>query len=140
VIGNRKTFTFVAALRHNRMVAPLLINGAMNGETFRAYIEQFVVPILKRNDIVAIDNLPAHNVAGIEETINAVGATLRYLPEIFTRPQPDRIALQQIQGVLAQACRTHRPHPPPRHPLVPADPQATGMQPIITNMPGYAAI
>jgi transposase len=46
------------------MVAPLLINGAMNGEIFRAYIEQFVVPILNRNDIVAIDNLPAHNVAG----------------------------------------------------------------------------
>ena len=63
--GNRKTFTFVAALRHNRMVAPLLIDGAMNGEIFRAYIEQFVVPILKPNDIVAIDNLPAHNVAGI---------------------------------------------------------------------------
>src|SRR6516225_6993465 len=69
--GNRKTFTFVAALRHNRMVAPLLIDGAMNGEIFRAYIEQFVVPILKPNDIVAIDNLPAHNVAGIEEMINA---------------------------------------------------------------------
>jgi transposase len=60
---NRKTFAFVAALRHNRMVAPLLIDGAMNGETFRAYIEQFVVPILKRNDIVPIDNLPAHNAA-----------------------------------------------------------------------------
>jgi transposase len=79
--GNRKTFTFVAALRHNRMVAPLLIVGAMNGETFRAYIEQFVVPILQPNDIVVIDNLPAHNVTGIEEMINAVGATLRYLPK-----------------------------------------------------------
>ena len=67
--------------RHNRMVAPLLIDGAMNGATFRAYIEQFVVPILKRNDIVAIDNLPAHSVDGIEETINVVGATLRYLPK-----------------------------------------------------------
>jgi hypothetical protein len=51
----------------------------MNGETFPAYVEQFVVPILKPNDIVAIDNLPAHNVAGIEEMINAVGAMLRYL-------------------------------------------------------------
>src|SRR6516162_4224867 len=91
LLGNRKTFTFVAALRHNRMVAPLLINGAMNGETFRAYIEQFVVPILKRNDIVAIDNLPAHNVAGIEKTINAVGATLRYLPKYS--PDLNRIEL-----------------------------------------------
>ena len=74
-----KTFNFLSrrAAAYDRMVASLLINGAMNGETFRAYIEQFVVPILNRNDIVAIDNLPAHNVAGIEEAIIAVGATLR---------------------------------------------------------------
>ena len=105
--GNRKTFTFVAALRHNRMVAPLLIDGAMNGETFRAYIEQFVVPILKRNDIVVIDNLPAHNVAGIEEMINAVGATLRYLPKYSPDLNPIELPYSKFKAYLRKlAART----------------------------------
>ena len=105
--GNRKTFTFVAALRHSRMVAPLLIDGAMNGETFRAYIEQFVVPILKRNDIVVIDNLPAHNVAGIEETINAVGATLRYLPKYSPDLNPIELPYSKFKAYLRKlAART----------------------------------
>jgi transposase len=98
--GNRKTFTFVAALRHNRMVAPLLIDGAMNGETFRAYIEQFVVPILKRNDIVAI-------VAGIEEMINAVGATLRYLPKYSPDLNPIELPYSKFKAYLRKlAART----------------------------------
>ena len=106
-LGNRKTFTFVAALRHDRMVAPLLIDGAMNGETFRAYIEQFVVPILKRNDIVAIDNLPAHNVAGIEEAINAVGATLRYLPKYSPDLNPIELPYSKFKAYLRKlAART----------------------------------
>jgi len=105
--GNRKTFTFVAALRHDRMVAPLLIDGAMNGETFRAYIEQFVVPILKPNDIVAIDNLPAHNVAGIEEMINAVGATLRYLPKYSPDLNPIELPYSKFKAYLRKlAART----------------------------------
>ena len=89
------------------MVAPLLIDGAMNGETFRAYIEQFVVPILKRNDIVAIDNLPAHNVAGIEETINAVGATLRYLPKYSPDLNPIELPYSKFKAYLRKlAART----------------------------------
>jgi transposase len=105
--NNRKTFTFVAALRHNRMVAPLLIDGAMNGETFRAYIEQFVVPILNRNDIVAIDNLPAHNVVGIEEAINAAGATLRYLPKYSPDLNPIELPYSKFKAYLRKlATRT----------------------------------
>src|SRR3974390_2393203 len=105
--GNRKTLTFIAALRCNRMVAPLLIDGAMNGETFRAYIEQFVVPILKRNDIVAIDNLPAHNVAGIEEMINSVGATLRYLPKYSPDLNPIELPYSKFKAYLRKlAART----------------------------------
>jgi|SRR5579859_2472725 transposase len=99
-LGNRKTFTFVAALRRDRMVAPLLIDGAMNGEIFRAYIEQFVVPILKRNDVVAIDNLPAHNVAGIEEAINAAGATLRYLPKYSPDLNPIELPYSKFKAYL----------------------------------------
>jgi transposase len=94
-LGNRKTFTFVAALRHDRMVAPLLINGAMNGETFRAYIEQFV-PILNRNDI-----------DGIEEAVNAVGATLRYLPKYSPDLNPIELPYSKFKAYLRKlAART----------------------------------
>jgi hypothetical protein len=62
-LGEWKTITFVAALRHNKMVAPMVIEGAMNGEIFLAYVEQFLVPTLRRNDIVVVDNFRAHKVA-----------------------------------------------------------------------------
>ena len=83
------------------------LEGAMNGETFRAYIEQFVVPILKPNDIVAIDKLPAHNVAGIEEMINAVGATLRYLPKYSPDLNPSELPYSKFKAYLRKlAART----------------------------------
>jgi transposase len=105
--GNRKTLTFVAAMRHNRMVAPLLMDGAINGTTFRAYIEQFVVPILKRDDIVVIDNLPAHYVAGIEEAIKAAGATLRYLPKYSPDLNPIEMPYSKFKAYLRKlATRT----------------------------------
>ena len=75
-----KTLTFVAALRCDRMTAPMMIKGALNGEVFLAYIEQCLAPTLKRGDIVIMDNVPAHKVEGVQEAIKAAGATLRYLP------------------------------------------------------------
>ena len=75
-----KTLTFVASLRCDRMTAPMIIKGALNGEVFLAYVEQCLVPTLKRGDIVIMDNVPAHKVEGVQEAIEAVGATLRYLP------------------------------------------------------------
>lgn len=60
-----RTLTFVAALRCDRMTAPMMIKGAMNGEAFLAYVEQCLVPTLKRGDIVIMDNVPAHKVAGV---------------------------------------------------------------------------
>jgi hypothetical protein len=68
-LGHWETVTFVAGLRHTGMVAPMLINGAMNGEIFLAYLEQCLAPTLKRGDIVVIDNLPAHKVVGVEESV-----------------------------------------------------------------------
>ena len=62
--GHWKTITFVAGLRHDGIVAPFVIDGAMNGPIFLAYIEQCLAPILGRRDIVIMDNLPAHKVAG----------------------------------------------------------------------------
>ena len=75
-----KTLTFVAALRCDRMTAPMMIKGAVNGEVFLVYVEQCLVPTLKRGDIVVMDNVPSHKVDGVLEAIEAAGATLRYLP------------------------------------------------------------
>ena len=78
--GHWKTTTFVAGLRHDRIDAPCVIDGPMTGELFLAYVEQFLAPTLVPNDIVVMDNLPAHKVKGVAEAIAARGAELRYLP------------------------------------------------------------
>ena len=75
-LGEWKTITFVAALRHNKMVAPMVIEGAMSGEIFLAYVEQCLVPTLRCNDIVVMDNFRAHKVPGIREAIEKAHATL----------------------------------------------------------------
>jgi hypothetical protein len=78
--GHWKTITFVATLRQNGMTAPCTIDGAMNGGRFLIYVERCLAPTLQRNDIVMLDNLPAHKAAGVREAIEARGATLRFLP------------------------------------------------------------
>jgi len=75
------TITFVAALRHDKMVAPMVIEGAMNAELFRAYVTQCLVPTRERNDIVIMDNLQAHKTPGVQEAIERARAELRYLPQ-----------------------------------------------------------
>ena len=59
------------------MVAPFVVEGAMNGPMFLAYVKQCLAPTLRRGDIVIVDNVPAHRVAGVNEAIEAVGARLR---------------------------------------------------------------
>ena len=80
-LGTWETITFVAALRHNKMTAPMVVDGAMTGDMFLAYVEQCLVPTLKRNDIVVMDNLRAHKIPGIQEAIEKARATVRYLPK-----------------------------------------------------------
>jgi transposase len=99
--GHWKTVTFIAGLRHDRMVAPFVIEGAMNGETFRAYIEQCLAPTLRPGDIVVMDNVSTHKVNGIVEAIEAVGATLRYLPQY----SPDLNPIEQTFGKLKALLR-----------------------------------
>ena len=77
-LGAWETITFVAALRHNRMTAPMVINGAMSGETFLAHVEQCLLPTLHRNDVLVMDNLRAHKVLGVREAIETARATVRY--------------------------------------------------------------
>jgi hypothetical protein len=80
-MGHWETITFIAGLRQTGIVAPMLIKGAMNGEAFLAYIEQCLAPTLKRGDIVVADNVSFHKIAGVEEALRGVGASLRFLPQ-----------------------------------------------------------
>lgn len=103
--GHWKTTTFVAALRLGEVAAPCVLDGPMDGESFRAYVEQFVVPILKPGDIVVMDNLASHKVAGVREAIEAAGAELRYLPPY----SPDFNPIEQAFAKLKAFFRAFRP-------------------------------
>jgi transposase len=102
-MGNWETVTFVAGLRQTGIVAPMLIKGAMNGEAFLAYIEQCLVPTLKRRDIVIIDNVSFHKVAGVEEAIRAGGAELRYLPPYSPEFNPIETVFHPLKALLRKA-------------------------------------
>ena len=101
--GHWKTITFVAGLRQRAMVAPFVLEGAMNGPMFLAYVKQGLVPTLKRGDIVVMDNLPAHKVAGVERAIEAAGATLRYLPSYSPDLNPIEPAFSKVKAHLRKA-------------------------------------
>jgi len=79
-VRKRRTSTFIAGLRRAGMTAPALFEGAINGEMFLAYIQQNLAPTLPQGDVVIMDNLASHNVAGVQEAINRKGARLLYLP------------------------------------------------------------
>ncbi len=99
-LGEWKTITFVAALRHNKMTAPMAIEGAMTGEIFLAYVEQCLVPTLRRNDIVVMDNFRAHKVPGIREAIEKVHATVRYLPKYSPDLNPIELPYSKFKALL----------------------------------------
>ena len=95
-----KTVTFVAALRHDGMTAPMMIKGAMNGEAFLAYVDQCLVPTLKRGDIVVMDNVSVHKVEGVREAIEAASATLRYLPPYSPDLNPIELSYSAFKAFL----------------------------------------
>jgi transposase len=90
--GRWKTMTFIAALRHDRIEAPWLIDGPINGERFRLYVEQVLVPTLKPGDIVVMDNLGSHRGKAIRRAIRAAGAKLFLLPKY----SPDLNPIEQF--------------------------------------------
>ena len=105
--GHWKTTTFVAGLRNDEIVAPLVLDGPMNGEAFLAYVEQALVPELRPGDIVIMDNLPAHKVHGVRQAIEAAGASLRYLPPYSPDFNPIEMAFAKLKALLrAAAART----------------------------------
>jgi transposase len=101
--GHWKTITLVAGLRDDGMVAPLVIDGTMNGPRFLAYVEKCLAPTLHRGDIVIMDNLKAHKVAGVMEAIEAVGATGFYLPAYSPDLNPIELVFSKIKALLRKA-------------------------------------
>ena len=99
--GHWKTTTFVAALRCDRITAPFVFDGPINGETFLAYVEQGLAPTLSPGDIVIMDNLGSHKVAGVQEAIEAAGATQRFLPAY----SPDLDPIEQVFAKLKSTLR-----------------------------------
>jgi transposase len=105
--GRWETTTFLGALRAEGFVAPLTIEGTLNGPLFRAWVEQHLAPVLKPGDIVVMDNLSSHKVAGIREAIEAVGAELRCLPPYSPDLNPIELAFSKLKKLLRDgAART----------------------------------
>ena len=102
--GKWKTMTFLAALRCDRVEAPWLIDGPINGERFRLYVEKVLVHTLKPGDIVIMDNLGSHKSKAVRRAIRAAGARLFFLPKY----SPDRAALLQAQALAAQGRKANR--------------------------------
>jgi transposase len=100
--GHWKTTTFVAGLKASGLVAPLVLDGPMDGPAFRAYVGQVLVPELRKGDVVVMDNLPAHKVAGIQEAIRAARASILYLPAY----SPDLNPIEQVFAKLKALLRT----------------------------------
>jgi putative transposase len=103
--GHWQTLTFLAALRHDRIEAPCVLDGPINGESFKAYIEQFLVPTLKPGDIVIMDNLGSHKSAALRRMIQLAGARLWYLPPYSPDLNPIEQAFAKIKHWMRAAQR-----------------------------------
>jgi len=101
--GHWKTTTFVGALRLEGMTAPMVLDGAMHGAAFLAYVEQVLVPTLKPGDIVVMDNLPAHKPLAVRRAIEAASAELRFLPPYSPDFNPIEMAFSKLKALLKKA-------------------------------------
>jgi len=99
--GRWKTMTFLAALRHDRIEAPWLLTGPINGEKFRLYVEKVLVPTLRPDDIVIMDNLGSHKGRAVRHAIRAAGAKLFFLPKY----SPDLNPIEQVFAKLKHLLR-----------------------------------
>ena len=108
--GHWKVTTLVAGLRCSGITAPCVFDGAINGERFRAYVEQVLAPTLRPDDIVLLDNLSSHKIAGIKDAITAQGAQLLYLPPY----SPDLNPIEQACAKSRRRCA--RPQSAPAKP------------------------
>ena len=101
--GHWKTMTFVAALRYDGVVAPWLLDGAMDGDAFKTYISKVLVPTLRSGDIVVMDNLSSHKVSGVSKLIEEAGATILYLPPYSPDFNPIEMVFSKLKALLRSA-------------------------------------
>ena len=99
--GKWQTLTFLAALRHDRIAAPCVIDGPINGQSFLAYVEQFLVPTLAPGDVVVMDNLGSHKGKAVRGAIRSAGAKLLFLPKY----SPDLNPIEQVFAKLKTLLR-----------------------------------
>ena len=105
--GHWHISTFIGGLRQSGMVAPCVLEGAVDGEMFIAYVEQVLVPELQPGDTVIMDNLSSHKVTGVRSAIEAAGAHLLYLPPYSPDLNPIEMAFSKVKSLLrAKALRT----------------------------------
>jgi transposase len=108
--GHWKTITLVAGLRNNGIVAPFVIDGPMNAGVFLTYIEQCLAPTLDRGDIVIMDNLRTHKVAGVMEAIQAADATMFFLPAYSPDLNPIEQVFSKLKALLRKAAERTVPN------------------------------
>ena len=102
-MGHWKTTTFIAGLRNSGMVAPLVLDGPVNGELFQAYVKQVLVPDLRCGDVVIMDNLGSHKGPAVRTAIEAAGASLLYLPPYSPDFNPIEKAFAKLKAMLRKA-------------------------------------
>lgn len=101
--GHWKTTTFIGALRTIGMVAPMVLDGPINGVAFQAYVEQVLLPELRPGDIVVMDNLGSHKSPGVRAAIEAAGAHLLFLPPYSPEFNPIEKAFSKLKAMLRKA-------------------------------------
>jgi transposase len=106
--GHWRTTTFVAGLRLDGIAAPMVIDGPINGEIFRVYVERVLVPTLRPGDIVVMDNLGSHKGAAVRAAIEAAGAELRFLPPYSPDFNPIENAFSKLKALLRKAAARTR--------------------------------
>lgn len=103
--GHWQTMTFIAALRHEGVVAPWLLDGPINGESFLLYVEKVLVPTLRPGDIVIMDNLGSHRSKAVRAAIRAAGAKLFFLPKYSPDLNPIEMFFAKLKHWLRQAAQ-----------------------------------
>ncbi len=101
--GHWKTLTFLAALRCDRITAPFVLDGPINGDWFKAYVEQVLVPTLPPGDVVVMDNLGSHKAAAVRQAIRKAGAHLIFLPPYSPDLNPIEQVFAKLKALLRKA-------------------------------------
>jgi transposase len=101
--GHWHTTTFIGALRTDGFAAPLVLDGALNGDVFRAYVERVLVPELRPGDVVVMDNLGSHKVAGVRAAIERAGCRVLYLPPYSPDLSPIENAFSKLKRLVRAA-------------------------------------